>query len=126
MKSAAVGVLMIVGALTTSAYEQPVDVRVSSPFATAPADVMVTATVVPDERNRVLVISAESPDYLRRSTMELDGVDEARVHQMWLSSLPEGDYVVTARVIGSDGPRAVANVKLQVMPGRKRGSRGSR
>jgi hypothetical protein len=34
--------------------------------------------------------------------------------------------VVTARVIGSDGPRAVANVKLQVMPGRKRGSRGSR
>jgi hypothetical protein len=118
----AVACLFVAVGMLTVRTEPAVDVRVSSAFASAPADVMVTATVVPDERNRLLVICAESVDYLRRSTIELAGEEEARIHQMWLNSLPEGEYLVSARVVGADGVRAIADVKLRVSPGRRRGS----
>ncbi|HEY7500807.1 MAG TPA: hypothetical protein VH740_19950 [Vicinamibacterales bacterium] len=121
MRTALACLFVAAAVLTVGAKEEPVDVRVSSPFAVAPADVMVTARIVPDRRNRALIISAESPDYLRRSTIELDGEQEARVHQMWLNSLPEGEYIVSARVLGADGLRAHADVKLRVNPGRRRG-----
>ena len=123
MKIVVVCLFVVFAALTMRAADHPVDVRVSSPFSTAPADVMVTATVVPDQRNRRLVITAEPLDYLRRSTMELDGEDEARIHQLWLNSLPEGDYVVSALVLDRDGPRAIAEVKMRVLAGRRRDPR---
>jgi hypothetical protein len=119
MKIVVVCLFLVFAALTIRAAEHPVDVRVSRAIATAPADVMVTATVVPDERNRGLVITAESVDYLRRSTIELAGEDEARVHQLWLNSLPEGDYVVSALVLDREGPRAIAEVKMRVFGGRR-------
>jgi hypothetical protein len=50
--------------------------------------------------------------------MELDGAQEVEVHQFWFKRLPEGMYVVRAKVNGADGVRAVAAVSLQVVPGR--------
>ncbi len=80
----------------------PVAVRVNTSVANAPATVMVTATVEPDERNRTLILTASSNAYLRRSSIQLEGDDEARVHQMWLRGLPRGDYEVTADVLGAE------------------------
>jgi hypothetical protein len=104
-----------VGALATATAEQPIDLKLNAAVLSAPASVLVTATVVPDERNRSLVVSAESVEFLRSSTIELAGEHEARVHQLWLKGLPEGAYIVTAEVRDGDDVRAVASAKLEVV-----------
>ena len=92
-----------------------VEIKVNGRQLTAPASVMVTSTVLPDERNRALAVSAESRVYLRRSTIELDGAYEARMHQTWITDLPEGDYVITAQVLGREGVRARTHAELKVV-----------
>jgi hypothetical protein len=102
-------------ALVSGATEDAVQLRLSPSIANAPATVVVTATVSRDERNRVLVLSAESEDFLRSSAIELDGDNEARVHQFWLKGLPEGHYLVSAEVRGASGVRALGSVPLEVL-----------
>jgi hypothetical protein len=117
VKTALFANAFLFAALSTGATEEPVAVRVSSSVATAPATVVVTATVQRDEQNRSLVVAAESDDFLRSSTIQLDGQDEARIHQFWLKSLPEGHYVVTALVQGSQGVRGIGRTTLEVVGG---------
>lgn len=120
MRNAILGGLIIASVFSVAASEELVNVKVSAAITSAPADVVVTATVVPDDRNRALMISAESASYMRRSTVELAGEDEARVHQLSLVSLPEGEYIVSAAVIGPDGPRGRAETRLMVFGGSHR------
>jgi hypothetical protein len=117
VKTALLANTFLLAALSTGATEETVNIRVSSSVATAPATVVVTATVPPDEQNRSLAVVAESDEFLRSSTIELDGLDEARVHQFWLKSLPEGHYVVTALVRGTDGVRGFGRTTLDVVGG---------
>jgi hypothetical protein len=117
VKTALFANAFLFAAMSTGATEEAVAVRVSSSVATAPATVVVTATVQRDEQNRSLVVAAESDDFLRSSTIQLDGQDEARIHQFWLKSLPEGHYVVTALVQGSQGVRGIGRTTLEVLGG---------
>jgi len=120
MRYAILSIFLLIGALSADANESAVAVKVSAAFAQAPGNVVVKAIVVPDERNQLLTISAESVDYLRRSTMQLAGKDEARVHELSLVSLPEGDYVVSAQLVGRDGTRQRAETTFRVFGGTKR------
>ena len=120
MRNAMLSVLLLICAVSTNASESAVQVKVSAAFTFAQGNVTVRAIVVPNERNQLLTISAESTDYLRRSTMQLEGKDEARVHELSLVSLPEGVYVVTALVISRDGSQHRADTKLQVFDGASR------
>jgi hypothetical protein len=120
MRYAILSVLLLTGALSANASESAVAVKVSASFIHAPGNVVVKAIVVPDDRNELLTISAESVDYLRRSTMQLAGKDEARVHELSLVGLPEGDYVIAAQLIGRDGSRQRAETTLRVFAGTRR------
>jgi hypothetical protein len=44
------------------------------------------------------VVEADSDDYYRSSTIELDGENEKRLHSLELRNLPAGDYVLRAEV----------------------------
>jgi hypothetical protein len=117
MKALKTGLLttaFLIGTLSSAATEDPVNVRLSASVATAPATVVVTATVVRDERNRMLVLAAESDDFFRSSAIELNGENEARRHQLWLKELPEGHYVISAELQGTTGVRALGTAFLEV------------
>lgn len=114
MKTAFLSAALCAAAVSRGATEDDVSLRLSSTFATAPATVVVTATVSRDERNRALVFTAESEDFFRSSTVELDGENEARVHQFWLKGLPEGHYLVSAQLEGVRGVRALGTAPLDV------------
>lgn len=95
--------------------ETPVEIRVYRRVLAAPADVMVTVRVPPNADNRSLTIEADSGEYLSSSTIPLDGEYESNAHQFWLKNLPEGEYVLMARVQGTRGVRGKAAVTLTVV-----------
>jgi hypothetical protein len=117
VKAALFANAFLLAALSSGATEEAVAIRVNASVATAPATIIVTATVPPDEQNRLLVVAAESDEFLRSSTIELDGRDEARVHQFWLKGLPEGHYTVTALLQGIGGIRGIGRTTLDVIGG---------
>jgi hypothetical protein len=102
-------------ALSGAATEEPIRVRLSSAVATAPATVVVTATIERDPRNRSLIVSADSEEFFAKSAIQLDGDNDARLHQFWLKGLPEGHYTVTAQVDGTDGPLGISRVPMDVI-----------
>ena len=108
-----VAVMVVTG--MASAAEPVVDLKIRGHVLTAPATLMVTVRVPPDERNRALAVMVDSGDFSRRSTIELDGEYDAPVHQMLFKELPEGDYVVAAEVLGADDVRGYAYAELRVL-----------
>ena len=78
--------------------KQVVEIIVRGHFFSAPATVPITIAVEPAADNRVLVVEADSDDYYRSSSIELDGDKEKRLHAVELRSLPAGEYVVRAQV----------------------------
>ena len=66
--------MLIVGLLVASAGPLGADARlsmkVSPPVALAPANLTMRAIIVPDSRNRMLQITAESGDYYRSSDIQ--------------------------------------------------------
>ena len=78
--------------------KQVVEIIVRGHFFSAPATVPITIAVEPAANNRVLVVEADSDDYYRSSSIELDGDKEKRLHSVELRSLPAGEYVVRAQV----------------------------
>lgn len=75
-----------------------VEIRVRGHYFPAPATVPVTVAVEPGVDNHVLIVEADSEDYLRSSEIELDGDREKRLHSLELRSLPAGAYAIRAQV----------------------------
>ena len=96
----------------------PLVVRVAPQgIASAPASLSIYATVESDKDNRGLSVVAESQDYYRSSEFDLDGDRARRTNEIVFRSLPEGQYLVTVTLLGTRGPRAVANRWFTVTPG---------
>ena len=76
---------------------------VNPKFSHHPGSFRATALVEPDAENRWLMLSAESREYYRSSTVQLDGADAARRHVMLFEGLPAGKYLIQARVDRADG-----------------------
>jgi hypothetical protein len=100
---------------TPLAGGQAVTIRVSPVMVRQPASIRITATVEPDERNRTLAISAESAGYTTAHQMQLEGINAARVWETEFRDIPQGNYDVTATVIGTGGRRATASRVVVVM-----------
>src|SRR5678815_6065004 len=64
--------------------KQVVEIIVRGHFFSAPATVPITIAVEPAADNRVLVVEADSDDYYRSSSIELDGDKEKRLHSVEL------------------------------------------
>jgi hypothetical protein len=100
---------------TPLAGNQAVTIRVSPVMVRQPASIRITATLEPDERNRTLAISAESAGYATAHQIQLEGINAPRVVETEFRDIPQGDYDVTATVIGTDGRRATASRVVVVM-----------
>jgi hypothetical protein len=98
-----------------AAAESPVNLVINKRVVPAGSDLLVTINVTRNAENRSLTIEAESEDYVRASTMQLDGEFEAYAHQYWFKQLPEGEYTVVARVKGAQGVRGTAALSVSVV-----------
>jgi hypothetical protein len=99
--------MLLVGLLIASAGPLGADARlsmkVSPAVAFAPANLTMRATVVPDGRNRMLQVIAESGDYYRSSDIQLDGERAPRTTLVYFRSVPGGVYQVSAMLKGEGG-----------------------
>ena len=100
-------------ALPVSASE-PLTMRVSPAVSFAPAQITVRTVVEIDAANRALEIVAQSADFYRRSSIELDGERASRLNVFELKNLPSGTYEVTSILVGAEGPRATVSRRFRV------------
>ena len=79
----------------------------------ARAEVIVQAIVERAADNRAIEVVAESADFYRSSTTELDGDQAPRLTSVSFRRVPAGIYDVTVRVLDVNG-RSVANETKRV------------
>jgi hypothetical protein len=116
-RACCLGLLTMMVTLPLSASE-PVTLKVSPATSFAPAFVRVQATIELNASNRAVEIVAQSPDFYRSSTIQLEGDRAARTNMFEFQSLPEGEYDVTATVFGSDGQPRARTHKTVIVVGR--------
>ena len=112
--------MLLVGLLVAAAGPLDANARlsmkVSPAVAFAPATLTMRATVVPDSRNRMLQIIAESDDYYRSSDIQLDGERAPRTTLVSFQSVPGGVYRVSALLTGEGGEElAFAHYDINIM-----------
>lgn len=100
----------------TLAADNRLTLRVTPTVTSAPAEVVVTATVEKNADNRALEIAAESDDFFRSSLVTLEGDQAPRTTQLHLKNLPGGEYVVMVVLHGSHGERTTERRTLIVVP----------
>jgi hypothetical protein len=109
------GCVVLAGSPATAT--EPVSIRVNPTVSMAPATVILSVTVEPDERNRVLTVVTDSPDFYSASEVELEGERASRLQRFTVRGLPAGDYVVQARITRADSSERVAETQLMVTGG---------
>jgi hypothetical protein len=109
----------LLGATGTLDGGQPLTLKVSPAMAAAPAFIRVSAIVEANDENRSLEIVAQSPQFFRSSTIDLDGRNSPPLTVVEYPNLPPGLYEVTAVLVGTSGKRATALrvVKVVATPG---------
>jgi hypothetical protein len=109
------GIFMLTAALRLSAGGR-MTLKVSPVVGFAPVNLIVRASIVADADNRAMEIVAESRDFYRSSTVQLEGEKAPRTSQFEFRSLPSGVYEVRANLFGSNGtPRASIRQQINVM-----------
>ena len=95
--------------------DQPLRLSVSPAVAIAPSWISVRAMIEADDDNRFLEIIAQSSEYTRSSTIELDGRRAPRVAVFDYPGLPSGRYEVSGWLVGTHGTRATASQFVRVV-----------
>jgi hypothetical protein len=88
--------------------------RVSPSVAFEPAVLTIRTVIETDVENRALEVLAQSADYYRRSSIELDGASAPRLNVFEFRNLPTGTYEVMSVLVGSSGERAVVSRRFDV------------
>ena len=100
--------------VTSLNANEPVSIAVSPLQSFAPTNLMIRLHVVPDPANRALEVIAESGEYYRSSTIQLDGSDAPRTISFEFRDVPGGNYDVRGTLISSNG-KARASVRQHVI-----------
>jgi hypothetical protein len=96
--------------------KEPLSIRVSPAVAFAPANLIVKTSVDPVSSNRALEVVAESDDFYRSSTIQLEGDRAPKTTTFQFRSLPPGEYEVRASVLGANGqPIASARAEAHIV-----------
>ena len=107
--------MMLTATMVTGAKE-PVSIRVSPEISFAPANVVIRTSVEPATENRSIEVIAETGEFYRSSTIQLEGDRAPKTTMLEFRALPPGNYDVSASVIGSGGQRrAVAHMQVKVL-----------
>lgn len=96
-------VALLVASTGPLAANEQLSMRVSPAVAFAPAYLTMRARIAPDERNRAVLIIAESDAYYRSSEIQLDGERAPRTTLVTFPSVPGGVYQVSATLKGPGG-----------------------
>lgn len=91
-------------------------VQISPLVAAAPAFISVRTFVDASDDNRGLEVVAESPDFARRSAIELNGRRAPTVNVFDFANLPAGRYDVSAVLTGTNGVRAMSTRAVLIVP----------
>src|SRR5262245_322457 len=91
--------------------------QVSPRIAPAPGYVRVPAFVDASDDNRGLEVIAQSEDFVRSSTIELNGAAAPRLNVFDFPNLPAGEYEVRAALLGRNGVRATTTQTVLVVSG---------
>jgi hypothetical protein len=91
-------------------------VQISPLVAAAPAFITVRTFVDASDDNRELEVVAESPDFARRSSIELNGRRSPAVNIFDFANLPAGRYDVSAVLMGTNGVRATTSRTVLIVP----------
>lgn len=105
-------------ALSTASAEahQPLSMRVSPTQSFAPATVTVRVHVESADDNRGLEVVAESDEFYRASSAELDGSDAPSTITFEFRDVPGGSFEIKATLIGSAGKsRAVIRQHINLI-----------
>jgi hypothetical protein len=106
----------VLGGAGTLDGGQPLSLKVSPAMAAAPAFIRVSAIVEANDDNRSLEIVAQSPQFFRSSTIDLDGRNSPPLTVIEYPNLPPGFYEVSAVLVGTTGKRATAMRFVKVVP----------
>lgn len=86
-----------------AAATEKLSLRVTPNVSSAPSNVVVQARVARDADNRWLHIEADSGEFFRSSSIQLDGDKAPTVTEVRLANLPSGEYAVSAVLRDSHG-----------------------
>ena len=95
---------------------QLLSLQISPVVMPSPGFVSIRATVEASDENRRLEIVAQSPEFFRSSSIDLDGRSAPRLSVVQYPNLPPGLYEVSAVLVGSRGMRATASRVVRVVP----------
>ena len=90
-------------------------VRVTPNVSNAPSTVTVKAIVERNAANRYLEVEADSGDFYRSRTIQLDGDRAPLVTEIPFRNLPGGEYAVAATLHDSLGGRTVVRRTVLVL-----------
>ena len=90
--------------------------RVTPAMALEPAVLTVRAMIEADADNRTLEVVAQSADFYRSSSIQLDGQSAPRLNVFEFRNLPTGMYEVTSTLTNSHGQRVSASKLFRVAP----------
>jgi hypothetical protein len=94
--------------------DEPIDIDLTPRTCVAPCSVRVTVHVPLAESNRTVTITAESSDFYRSSTRQLDADGGPRYHELLLERIPAGSYEIRVTVGRSGEDDASATTTLRV------------
>ena len=82
----------------------------------APGHLVVRVLVEPDPANGAIQLTADSPDFYRRSEIQLNGSAAPRGSTFEYDGLPRGTYEIHAVLLDKHGePRATAAQRVDVL-----------
>jgi hypothetical protein len=105
----------LMAAAGDTAATEKLSLRVTPNVSSAPSNVTVKATIAPDAANRWLHIEADSGQFLRSSSIQLDGDKAPAVTEIRLNNLPGGEYAVSAVLRNSHGEEITVRRTLIVL-----------
>jgi len=90
--------------------------EISPRVAPAPGFVRVQTHVDASDDRRVLEVTADSPDFTRTSSIELDAQSSPRTTVFSFQNLPAGRYEFSAVLVGARGVLATATRTAEIVP----------
>jgi len=90
--------------------------EISPRVAPAPGFVRVQTRVDASDDRRWLEVSADSPDFSRTSSIELEGRSAPRTEIFSFQNLPAGRYEFSAVLTGTGGVLATATRTAEIVP----------
>jgi hypothetical protein len=105
---------LILSLAGSSNANEPLSMAVSPLQSFAPTNLTIRLHVEPDAVNRTLEVVAESGEYYRSSSIQLDGSEAPRTISFEFRNVPGGNYDVRGTLVSSAG-KARAAVRQHVI-----------